>query len=156
MLETQVQYLGNREDLEKGMATLSSITAWEIPWTKESGGLLSMGQERVRQDLVTKQQRFHVSSLKVQLLSIPHVHLPFKILEYNFSSYYADNNATVNVISLPSCLLLNQKLFFWTQSLFRPYTLTYFFVHYILPLLSALTSLLCLNIFIHSFHLYIL
>ena len=43
MQETQVQYLENREDLEKGMATLSSITAWEIPWTKESGGLLSMG-----------------------------------------------------------------------------------------------------------------
>ena len=43
MQKTQVQYLENREDLEKGMATLSSITAWEIPWTKESGGLLSMG-----------------------------------------------------------------------------------------------------------------
>ena len=43
MQEPQVQYLENREDLEKGMAALSSITAWEIPWTKESGGLLSMG-----------------------------------------------------------------------------------------------------------------
>ena len=29
----------SREDpLEKGMATLSSILAWEIPWTEESGG----------------------------------------------------------------------------------------------------------------------
>ena len=29
--------------LEKGMATHSSILAWEIPWTKEPGGLQSMG-----------------------------------------------------------------------------------------------------------------
>ena len=29
--------------LEKGMATYSSILAWRIPWTEESGGLQSMG-----------------------------------------------------------------------------------------------------------------
>ena len=27
------------------MATHSSIIAWEIPWTEESGGLLSMGSQ---------------------------------------------------------------------------------------------------------------
>ena len=32
------------------MATHSSILAWEIPWTEESGGLLSMGSQRVRHD----------------------------------------------------------------------------------------------------------
>ena len=31
------------EDLEKEMATHSSILAWKIPWTEESGGLQSMG-----------------------------------------------------------------------------------------------------------------
>ena len=31
--------------LEKGMATHSSILAWEIPWTKEPGGLQSMGSQ---------------------------------------------------------------------------------------------------------------
>ena len=31
--ETQVQSLGQEEPLEKGMATHSSILAWEIPWT---------------------------------------------------------------------------------------------------------------------------
>ena len=30
------------------MATLSSTLAWEIPWTEESGGLKSMGSQRVR------------------------------------------------------------------------------------------------------------
>ena len=32
------------------MATHSSILAWEIPWTEGTGGLQSMGSQRVRQD----------------------------------------------------------------------------------------------------------
>ena len=39
MQETQVQSLGLEDPLEKGMATHSSILAWEIPWTEEPGGL---------------------------------------------------------------------------------------------------------------------
>ena len=49
MQETRVQYLGQEDPLEKGMATHSSILAWEIPWTEEPGGLQSMGLQRVRQ-----------------------------------------------------------------------------------------------------------
>ena len=37
--ETWVQSLGREDSLEKGMATHSSILAWRIPWTEESGGL---------------------------------------------------------------------------------------------------------------------
>ena len=36
--------------LNKGMATHSSILAWEIPWTEESGGLLFMGFQKVGHD----------------------------------------------------------------------------------------------------------
>ena len=36
--------------LEKGMATHSSILAWETPWTAEPGGLQSMGLQRVEHD----------------------------------------------------------------------------------------------------------
>ena len=36
--------------LEKEMATHSSILAWENPWTQESGGLQSMGTQRVGHD----------------------------------------------------------------------------------------------------------
>ena len=32
------------------MATHSSIHAWKIPWTKEPGGLQSMGSQRVGHD----------------------------------------------------------------------------------------------------------
>ena len=39
MQETQVQFLGHEDPLEKEMATYSSIFAWEIPWTEEPGGL---------------------------------------------------------------------------------------------------------------------
>ena len=35
MQETWVQSLGQQDPLEEGMATLSSILAWRIPWTEE-------------------------------------------------------------------------------------------------------------------------
>ena len=37
--ETQVRSLDQKDPLEKGMATHSSILAWRIPWTEEPGGL---------------------------------------------------------------------------------------------------------------------
>ena len=45
MQETWVQSLGWEDTLKKGMATHSSILAWRIPWTEESGGLQSMGHK---------------------------------------------------------------------------------------------------------------
>ena len=50
--DTQVQYLGWEDPLEKGMATHSNILAWRIPWTEELRGLQSRGSERVRHDNV--------------------------------------------------------------------------------------------------------
>ena len=41
--EPWVQYLGQEDSLEKGMATHSSILAWKITWTEERGRLQSMG-----------------------------------------------------------------------------------------------------------------
>ena len=43
MLEIWVRSLGREDPLEKGMATHSSILAWRIPWTEDSGELQSMG-----------------------------------------------------------------------------------------------------------------
>ena len=43
MQETQGQYLGQEDPLEKGVATYSGIVAWSIPWTEEHDGLQSMG-----------------------------------------------------------------------------------------------------------------
>ena len=38
--------LGREDPLEKEMATHSSIIAWEIPWTEETGGLQSRGSQK--------------------------------------------------------------------------------------------------------------
>ena len=43
--ETWVQSQGQKDSLEKGTATHSSILAWRIPWTEEPGGLQSMGSQ---------------------------------------------------------------------------------------------------------------
>ena len=40
--------LGSGKSLEEEIATRSSLLAWRIPWTKESGGLQSIGSHRVR------------------------------------------------------------------------------------------------------------
>ena len=51
MRETWVCSLGQKDSLEKGMATVSSILAWGIPCTEESTGRLqSMGSQRVEHD----------------------------------------------------------------------------------------------------------
>ena len=55
MQEMRVQFLSQEDALEKETATHSSILAWKIPWTEEPGGLQSMGLQRVRHDLATKQ-----------------------------------------------------------------------------------------------------
>ena len=47
MQETRVKSLGQEDSLEKEMATHCSILTWKIPWTEESGGLQSMGSQRV-------------------------------------------------------------------------------------------------------------
>ena len=50
MQETQDRSLGQEDLLEKEMATHFSVLAWEISWTKEPGGLQSMGLQRVGHD----------------------------------------------------------------------------------------------------------
>ena len=47
MQKSLVQSLGWEDLLEEGMATHSSILAWEILWKEEPGGLQSMGLQRV-------------------------------------------------------------------------------------------------------------
>ena len=53
MQEIQVQYLGQEDPMEKGMATHSSVFAWRIPWTEEPGGLQSTGPQDQSQTLAT-------------------------------------------------------------------------------------------------------
>ena len=55
MQETWVQSLGPEDPPREGNGN-SNILAREIPWTKEPGGLWSIGLERVRHNVVAEQQ----------------------------------------------------------------------------------------------------
>ena len=46
--ETQVQSLGREDPLEKKMVTHSSILAWEILWTEDTGGLQYIRSQKSR------------------------------------------------------------------------------------------------------------
>ena len=48
--KTWVQSLGEEDPLEEGMATHSSILAWRIPRSEETGELQSVGLQRVGHD----------------------------------------------------------------------------------------------------------
>ena len=48
MYETQVQFLGEQDLLEEGVATHSNILARRIPWIEEAGGLQSIGSQRIQ------------------------------------------------------------------------------------------------------------
>ena len=60
MQETQVQFLGREDPLEKEMATHSSILAWRIPWTEEPVRLQSVGSQSW-----TQLSDFHFTSLQM-------------------------------------------------------------------------------------------
>ena len=55
MQETQAQFLGHDDPLEKEMATHSSILAWEILEREKPGGLQFIRLQRVGHDLATEQ-----------------------------------------------------------------------------------------------------
>ena len=65
--ESTCQYKGHRFDPwsgktpGEGNGTCSNILAWEIPWTEESNRLQTLGSQRVRHNLVTKQQQQQLS-----------------------------------------------------------------------------------------------
>ena len=47
MQETWVQFLGQKDPLEKGMATHSSSLTWKILWIEEPDELQSMDSKRI-------------------------------------------------------------------------------------------------------------
>ena len=68
MRETLVQSLGQKDPLEKGMATHFSILAWRILWTEEPGGLQTVRLQRVGRNRATNTHMLKMES-SVQLLS---------------------------------------------------------------------------------------
>ena len=77
MWETWVQSLGWEDPPEKEMAPHSSTLAWEIPWTKETGRLQSMGSQKVEHDWET------LLSNRVQAYYTPYNWFWFKFTKNN-------------------------------------------------------------------------
>ena len=65
MQKTQVRLLGWEDPLEKEMAIHSSILAWKIPWTGESGGLQSMGLQELDTTYQLNQRKVKLSFCKL-------------------------------------------------------------------------------------------
>ena len=59
MQETWVRSLGQKDPLEKEMATHSSILAWKFHGQRSLVGYSPWGYKRIRHDLATKQQSYH-------------------------------------------------------------------------------------------------
>ena len=77
MQKTRVRSLGWEDPLEKGMAIHSTILAWRLPWAQETGGLQSVGSQRVGHDWATNTTQniypeateAHISSVKPSFFS---------------------------------------------------------------------------------------
>ena len=50
MQEASVRSLGQEDPLAEGIAAHSSIFAWKLPWTVKTGGLQSIGSQRIGHD----------------------------------------------------------------------------------------------------------
>ena len=63
MQEMWAKSLGQKDPLEKEMATQPSILAWEIAWTEDPGRLQSTGSQRVGDNLIIKPPQFSVTHM---------------------------------------------------------------------------------------------
>ena len=62
--------LGLTKSPEKGKTTHSNILTWQIPCTEEPGRLQSMGSQRIRHDIATKQTHTHTHTLEVTYIKV--------------------------------------------------------------------------------------
>ena len=74
MQETQDQYLGGEDPLEKETATHSSIPAWEIPQTEKPGGLQLTGSQRVVHNCATEHASTHHTLISMTSKTISVLH----------------------------------------------------------------------------------
>ena len=92
------------------MATHSSILIWEIPWTEEPGGLQSMGLQRVRHHLMTKQQ--HVYICVCVCVYYAYIHMLY------IHTHIIYTHTHIHTTSITFCLSLSCG---WTLVLFLPF-----------------------------------
>ena len=87
----QVRSLGQDDPLEEGMATISSILAWRIPWTEEPGRLQSRGSQRGRHNwsnLACVRQYPRFSCEVHQLLGLVERYCSHRSLRKRFTQFW--------------------------------------------------------------------
>ena len=82
MQETWVWSLDQEDPLEREMATSSSISAWEIPWTEEPNGYSPWDCKRIWHNLATWQQHIYEASILMRRFT-NHLKSPFQHLLLN-------------------------------------------------------------------------
>ena len=95
--------------LEKEMATHPSLLAWRIPWTEEPGGLQSMGLQRARHDIMSKEQQ-QLRMVRMALASVAAGSIDSSLfLGFFFCPsalvlliYWVNSHLFANSLSLPS------------------------------------------------------
>ena len=60
-----VQSLGQKDPLEEGMGTPSSILAWRTPWTEEPGGLWSIESQKVGHNLADRETYINLGRINM-------------------------------------------------------------------------------------------
>ena len=70
MQETQVQFLGWKDPLEKEMTTNSCVLALKIPWKEEPGRIQSIESQRVRHErnAIKTTMRYHLTPVRMALI----------------------------------------------------------------------------------------
>ena len=138
--ETWVRSLGQKDPLEKGKATPSSILAWETPWTEKPVGLQSMGPQRVGHSWVTNTFTFTLSytilwstvalsshmfkKLKMRLLFGLHFDqcqtppVDCKLLEFIFF-LFSSSPLYLLYLAKSLCLVGVQEIVFWMSKLLK-------------------------------------
>ena len=97
MQETLVWSLGREDPLDEGMASHSSILAWEISWTEEPSKLQLMGSQRdLRHDSDMTES---VNILIIMTLSSQHT---YRINIINFPHYIMKIRAQRTLIMSPN------------------------------------------------------
>ena len=116
MQETLVRSLGQEDAPEEEMATHSSILAWKIPWTEESGRLQFMQLQRVRYDWAIKFSSFQLLS-HVRLFVTPWTAAPQASLS-STNSWSPPKLISIESM-IPSNHLILCRLLLFTLNLFQ-------------------------------------
>ena len=108
--------------LEKGMATLSNIFAWRIPWTEEPSGLPSTGLQRIGHNWVTNTFTFHnTKELQVKQTNkqtnkkTPHHLLTLRHTKWNFPGGPVVKNLPASAESMGSIPDLGRCHMLWSN-----------------------------------------